>query len=166
METINICFGDFWSVFFSIKFSWDMMWNCTCSTAQLHSNSQRDEFSPLLLRWVLPAAWPRAAAPEATHRCAWQPAQATIPWSRGSPRPRRPRMRETFRAMASDEDWGENLMKHGIPLWGEVNEDVDGLSFLWWRLHPFHQNPKNCSWASGVCILMWTHVTAAFVQVS
>ena len=31
---------------------------------------------------------------------------------------------------------GGNLMRHGIPLWGEVNEDVDGSCFLWSRLHP------------------------------
>ena len=73
-------------------------------------------FSPSF-RWVLPVAWPRAAAPEAGHRCTGQPPKATIPWSSGSWRRRRPWMRRTDSAVASEEDIGEgNLMKRGIPL--------------------------------------------------
>ena len=52
--------------------------------------------------WVLPAAWPRAAAPEAKHRCIWQPSKATIPWSSGSSRRRRPWMHRTKRAVAPE----------------------------------------------------------------
>ena len=55
------------------------------------------------------------AAPEATHRCIWQPADSTTRWSSGSSRPRRTWMRRALWAVASDEDWGGNdLMKHGI----------------------------------------------------
>ena len=60
-------------------------------------------FSPSFC-WVLPVAWPRAAAPEAKHRCTWQPAKATIPWPSGSSRRRRPWMRRTKMAVASEED--------------------------------------------------------------
>ena len=61
-------------------------------------------FSPSFL-WVLPAALPRAAAPEATHRCTSQLAKAAIPWSGGSSRRRRPWMRRTnITAVASEED--------------------------------------------------------------
>ena len=68
--------------------------------------------------WVLPAAWPLAAAPEAKHRCIWQPRTATIPWSSGSSRRRRPWMRRAKRAVASEEDLGGKPLKQGIPLWG------------------------------------------------
>ena len=54
--------------------------------------------------WVLPAAWPLAAAPEAKHRCIWQPSKATIAWSRGSSRRRRPWMHRTNGVVASEED--------------------------------------------------------------
>ena len=76
------------------------------------------EFSPLRLGSVLPAARPRAVAPEAKHRCTSQPMKATIPWSSGSSRRRRLWMtRRTNTAVASEEDIGEgNLMKHGISL--------------------------------------------------
>ena len=60
-------------------------------------------FSPWSF-WVLSAAWPRAAAPEAEHRCIGQPSAATIPWSSGSSKPRRPWMHRAVRAVASDED--------------------------------------------------------------
>ena len=59
---------------------------------------------------------PRAAAPEATHRCTSQPAKAAIPWSSGSSRQRRPWMRRTDFAVASEKDLRENLLRHGIPL--------------------------------------------------
>ena len=64
-------------------------------------------FSPSF-GWVLPVAWPRAAAPEAEHRCTAQPAKATIPWSSGSSRRRRPWMLRTKRAVASEEDLDED----------------------------------------------------------
>ena len=83
----------------------------------------------------LPVAWPRAAAPEATHRCTSQLAKAATRWSSGCSRSRWPWMRRTVRAVASDEDWGGNLMKHGI-------EDVDGSNFLWSRLHPILHYPS------------------------
>ena len=72
--------------------------------------------------WVLPAAWHRAAAPEAKHLCIGQPAAATIPWSSGSSRRRRPWMHRTKRAAASEEDFGGFRCE-------EVNEDVDGSGF-------------------------------------
>ena len=62
-------------------------------------------FSPSF-RWVLPVAWPRAAAPEAKHRCTGQPSKATIPWSSGSWRRRRPWMCRKKTAVASEEDIG------------------------------------------------------------
>ena len=48
--------------------------------------------------WVLPAAI------EAKRRYIWQPSKATIPWSSGSFRRRRPWMHITKRAVASEED--------------------------------------------------------------
>ena len=64
-------------------------------------------FSPSF-GWVLPVAWPRAAAPEATHLCTGQ--------SSDSSRRRRPCMRRTDTAVALEEDSRENLLRHGIPL--------------------------------------------------
>ena len=49
---------------------------------------------------------PRAAAPEAKHLCTSQLSKATIPWSSGSSRRRRPWMRRAKTAMASEEDIG------------------------------------------------------------
>ena len=49
---------------------------------------------------------PRTAAPEAKHHCTWQPTKATIPWSSGSSRRRRPWMPRTKAAVASEEDLG------------------------------------------------------------
>ena len=70
--------------------------------------------------WVLPAPWPRAAAPEAEHRCTGQPSEATIPWPSGSSRRRRTWMRRTITAMASEEDIGGEISRGlGIPLWSE-----------------------------------------------
>ena len=65
-------------------------------------------FSPSF-RWVLPVAWPRAAAPEAEHRCIGHSRLATIPWSSGSSRRRRPWMRRTKPAVASEEDIGREI---------------------------------------------------------
>ena len=48
----------------------------------------------------------RPGAPEAEHRCIWQPHGATIRWSNGSSRPRPPWMRRTTWALASDEGFG------------------------------------------------------------
>ena len=64
-----------------------------------------DFFAPSF-RLVLPAAWPPAVAPEAKHRCTWQPTKGTIPWSSGSWRRRRPWMHRTNTAVASEEDIG------------------------------------------------------------
>ena len=61
-------------------------------------------FAPPSFPWVPPVTWPRAAAPEAKHRCIGQPSAATIPWSSGSSRPRRPWMHRAVMAVASDED--------------------------------------------------------------
>ena len=179
-------------------------------------------------RWVLPVAWPRAAALEATHRCTWQPSEATIPWSSGSWRRRRPWMQRTTTVVASEEDIGEEISRNmgfrGAGKWMKTKcgsgRNVDGLSFLsdivfrcfqfLWResakklwcfflpllyvfCTPFVTvfekrilrstfcyrrvvimgrrlacalQSKKCSWASGVSIVVWTHVTAVFLQVS
>ena len=91
-------------------------------------------FSPSF-RWVLPCGFCLGlAAPEAGHLCTWQPSTATTPWRSGSWRRRRPWMHRAMAAVASEEDLGrEILLRDGIPLWGEVDEDVDGSSF-WWIL--------------------------------
>ena len=54
--------------------------------------------------WVLPVAWPLAAAPEAARRCIGELSKATIPWSSGSLRRRRSWIRRTMWAVASEED--------------------------------------------------------------
>ena len=59
---------------------------------------------------------PRAAAPEAKHLFSSQLAAATIPWSSGSSRRRRPWMHRAIGAVASEEDiggetsWGMRLL--------------------------------------------------------
>ena len=71
-------------------------------------------FSPCV-RWVLPAAWPRAAAPEAKHRCMWQPRTATTRSSNRSSRPRWPWMRRIKGAVASGRRiWWRKPPGHGI----------------------------------------------------
>ena len=73
---------------------------------------------------------PRAAAPEAKHRCTWQPGTAAIRLSSGSSRRRRPWMHRTNTAVASEEDLvGKPHEALGFRC--EVSEDVDGLSVLW-----------------------------------
>ena len=55
---------------------------------------------------------PRAAAPEAKHRCIGQPTRATCQLSSGFSRPRQQWMQETKMAVASKEDLGvENLFE-------------------------------------------------------
>ena len=56
--------------------------------------------------WVLPVAWPLAAAPEAARRCIGELSKATIPWSSGSLRRRLPWMHRTTAAVVSEEDLG------------------------------------------------------------
>ena len=72
-------------------------------------------------RWV---RGPRAAAPEATHRCFSQPEAATMSSSSGSSRPRRRWMRRTKTAVASDEGF-----EVGKPLeaMGSSREEVDEM---------------------------------------
>ena len=89
-----------------------------------------DFFSPSF-GWVLPVAWSRAAAPEATHRCTWQPTKAVIPWSSGSSRRRRPWMHRTTRAVASEEDLGGKLHEALGFRCEEVYEDVDRSNVSW-----------------------------------
>ena len=103
---------DFWVVKFS-----------KTSTFEVHKIFS--EFCSPSFGWVLPVAWLRAAAPEAQHRCTWQPTKAAIPWSSGSWRRRRPWMHRPQRAVASETSWGMGLRCE------EVNEDVDGLSVSW-----------------------------------
>ena len=53
--------------------------NKTSKTSTFELPKIFSEFFDPSFRWVLPVAWPRAAAPEAEHRCIWQPSKATIP---------------------------------------------------------------------------------------
>ena len=121
-----------------------------------HQNFLRN-FSPSF-RWVLPAAWPRAAAPEAKHRCTGQPSKATIPWSSGSSRRRRPWMHRTEMAVASEEDlvgkpheaWDRcemlmvqvfrgvclSLLMASVPVYQDICTDIFCCS-LWSRLCRF-----------------------------
>ena len=61
--------------------------------------------------------------PEAKHRCTRQPIKATMPWSRGSSRPRRPWMHRTTGAVASEEDiggetsWGLGIIVKWTKCW-------------------------------------------------
>ena len=80
------------------------------STFEVPKFSQN--FSPLPFRWVLPASWPRAAAPEAPHRCTSQPGKVQRGLCSGSSSPRQQWMRRTTTAVASDEGFGgENLVE-------------------------------------------------------
>ena len=96
-----------------------------------------DFFSPSF-RWVLPVAWPRAAAPEAKHRCTLQPSKATIQWSSGSWRRMRPWMRRTDAAVASEEDLvgkphealGFRCEGKWMKMKSESGRNVDASSFL------------------------------------
>ena len=83
-------------------------------------------FSPLPFRWVLPAGLgPRAAAPEAPHRCTLQPTEATFPPSRGSSRPRQRWMRRTTEAVASGRRiWGRKTILEAM---GTLHEEVDEM---------------------------------------
>ena len=80
-------------------------------------------FSPSF-RLVLPRGFRLGfAAPEAKHRCTGQPRTATMPWWSGSGRPRRPWMRRTKTAVASEEDlggktsWGMGFRCEGNVKW-------------------------------------------------
>ena len=77
-----------------------------------------DIFLPFVPFGFCPAASASGSrAPEATHRCTWQPSSATAPWRSGSWRPKRPWMQRTTTAVASEEDLGgEKLLRDGIPL--------------------------------------------------
>ena len=80
-------------------------------------------FSPCV-RWVLPAAWPRAAAPEAKHRCMWQPRTATTRSSNCSSRPRWPWMRRIKGAVASGRRiWWRKPLEAMGSLWGKWKVD-------------------------------------------
>ena len=84
-----------------------------------------DFFSPSVPLGSACGLWgPRAAAPEAAHRCTTQPTKATFPPSRGSSRPRQRWMRRTTAAVASGRRiWG------GKPLeaMGSLREEVDEM---------------------------------------
>ena len=112
-------------------------------------------FSPSF-GWVLPVAWPRAAAPEAEHRCTAQPAKATIPWSSGSSRRRRPWMLRTKRAVASEEDLGEETSWGlGIPLWGSVWRCwwfTNGSTFWWILFYLFGKRVQTFAPMFGVVV--------------
>ena len=112
--------------------------------------------SPSSFRWVLPVAWPRAAAPEAGHRCSWQPSKAAIPWSSGSSRRRRPWMRRTKTAVASEEDiGGETSWGLGIPLWGSVWRCwwfTDGSTFWWILFYLFGKRVQTFAPMFGVVV--------------
>ena len=67
---------------------------------------------------------PRAAAPEAGHRCTTQPRRATFPPSSGSSRPRQRWMRRTTPAVASDEGFGGAKPLEAM---GSLHEEVDEM---------------------------------------
>ena len=67
---------------------------------------------------------PRAAAPEATHRCTTQPSTARFPLSSGSSRPRQRWMRRTTLAVASDEGFGG---ENPLEAMGSLREEVDEM---------------------------------------
>lgn len=88
-------------------------------------------------------------APEAEHRCIWQPHGATNRWSNGSLRPRPLWMRRTTWAVASDEGFG---MKTLLMPWG------NGILVRTWM---------NCGWfksVGGCCFqFFWTNIRCFFV---
>ena len=122
-------------------------------------------FSPSF-RWVLPVAWPRAAAAEATHRCTSQPTMATIPWWSGSWRRRRLWMQRPTTAVASEEDiGGETSWGLGIPLRGSEWRCwcfTDGSTF-WWIL--FSQFVGKTSKHLRQClVLLFMNTTILFLH--
>ena len=76
---------------------------------------------------------PRAAAPEASHRCIRQPATATFPPSRGLSRPRQRWMRRLRTAVASGRRiWGgKPSWGNGIFTWGS-GWNVDSIQGFSW----------------------------------
>ena len=124
-------------------------------------------FSPSF-GWVLPVAWPRAAAPEAKHRCTWQPAKAAIPWSSGSWRRRQPWMHRTKRAVASEEDiGGEISWGLGIPLRGSGWKGwrfTDGSTFWIFLvdivLFVWKACPNICT--NVWCCCLWTQLYCSY----
>ena len=90
------------------------------STFEVPKFSQ--SFFPLRSVGFCLRAWPRAAAPEATHRCTRQPGRAPIRSSSGSSRPRRPWMRRPTTAVASDEGFGEKTLLRQWDRCEEVDE--------------------------------------------
>ena len=114
-----------------------------------------------LLGSVLPAGLGRgAAAPEATHRCTTQPWRATKWSSSGSSRPRRPWMRRTATAVASDEDLlGKTSWGNGIFTWGS-GWNVDGSSSFDTSLFVVSVLPKTCGTDILYCSL-WSRLYCA-----
>ena len=107
---------------------------------------------------------PWAVAPEAEHRCTTQPTKATIPWSSGSSRRRRPWMHRTEMAVASEEDlvgkphetwdsvvrkWRKMLMVHW---WFNLFlVDTDSVFTIFWKAC---QNICTNVW----CCCLWTQL--------
>ena len=145
MILMIVCIQPAWYIFFleklagpcRLKSGWwyQIIWTATAVDMAFSANSvpsrhlkttmfikSREDFEwPFLkvfLPFVLLGSACGFAAPEAKHLCTSQPAKATISWSSSSSRPRRPWMCRTMGAVASEEDLGGNLMRHGIPLWG------------------------------------------------
>ena len=89
-------------------------------------------FSPSVPLGSACGLWgPRAAAPEASHRCTTQPRTATFPSSSGSSRPRQRWMCRTTPAVASDEEFeGENFFEAMGSLREEVDEMLIRFKFL------------------------------------
>ena len=75
--------------------------------------------------FCLRALGPRAAAPEAEHRCTTQPSTATFPPSRGSSRPGQRWMCRTNTAVASGRRiWGRKTILEAM---GTLHEEVDEM---------------------------------------
>ena len=102
-------------------------------------------FSPSF-RWVLPAAWPRVRGSRGCtplHYAANKGHDSVVA-----------RLLEAEAAVDAKSNTGRglgggfgegNLLRHGIPLWGKVDEDVDGSSYLWSRFSVFEYQ----SWSSS-----------------
>ena len=94
--------------------------------------------------------------PEAAHRCTSQLSKATIPWSNGSWRRRRPWMRRANTAVASEGDIeGETSWGLGIPSWGcewRCWWFTDGSTFWWILFYLFGKRVQTFAPMFGVVV--------------
>jgi len=183
--SLSICFGLFWFIIHVIltakvqrkQYFQPTRYHQNISKLQCSSGRRVATISKTLtfevpqisvnflpLRFVGFCLWlgPRAAAPEAEHRCIGQAAKATIPWSSGSSRRRRPWMRRTVTVVASEEDLRRNLMRMGFRC-QEVSEDVDGwyTFFVVYICSLFVKNVSQKTLANIVVFFWCVYVSAS-----